>query len=89
MSCFDLSHAPVATATRAAATGLVSMSTWSDPDGSRTFEIAAGRLSRDNVTTVILVQPDRTAHLEREYVQLIGAGSVATFAGGPWGYGCT
>ena len=39
--------------------------------------------------TVILVQPDRTAHLEREYVQLIGAGSVATFAGGPWGYGCT
>ena len=37
---------------------------------------------------VILVQPDRTAHLEREYVQLIGAGSVATFAGGPWGYGC-
>ena len=28
------------------------------------------------------VQPDRTAHLEHEYVQLIGAGSVATFAGG-------
>ena len=39
--------------------------------------------------TVILVQEDRTAHLEREYVQLIGAGSVAIFAGGPWGYGCT
>ena len=37
----------------------------------------------------MFVQPDRTAHLEREYVQLIGAGSVATFAGGPWGYGCT
>ena len=37
-----------------------------------------------SVQTVILVQPDRTAHLEREYVQLIGAGSVATFAGGPW-----
>ena len=32
------------------------------------------------VQTVILVQPDRTAYLEREYVQLIGAGSVATFA---------
>ena len=32
---------------------------------------------------LILVQQDRTAHLEREYVQLIGAGSVATFAGGP------
>ena len=27
MSCFDLTHAPVATAARAAATGLVSMST--------------------------------------------------------------
>ena len=38
-----------------------------------------------SVQTAILVQPDRTAHLEREYVQLIGAGSVATFAGGPWG----
>ena len=44
---------------------------------------------RRSVQTVILVQPDRTAHLEREYVQLIGAGRVATFAGGPWGYGCT
>ena len=42
-----------------------------------------------SVQTVIFVQPDRTAHLEREFVQLIGAGSVATFAGGPWGYGCT
>ena len=41
-----------------------------------------------SVQTVILVQADRTAHLVREYVQLIGAGSV-TFAGGPWGYGCT
>ena len=39
--------------------------------------------------TVILVQSARTAHLERAHVQLIGAGSVATFAGGPWGYGCT
>ena len=27
MSCFDLTHAPVSTAARAAATGLVSMST--------------------------------------------------------------
>ena len=34
-----------------------------------------GRVRR-SVQTVILVQPDRTAHLEREYVQLIGAGSV-------------
>ena len=41
------------------------------------------------VQTVILVQPDRTAHLQREYVQLIGAGSVATFAGLPCGYGRT
>ena len=34
MSCFDLTHAPVATAARAAATGLVSMSTRPDPEGS-------------------------------------------------------
>ena len=33
MSCFDLTHAPVATAARAAATGLVSMSTRPDPEG--------------------------------------------------------
>ena len=39
-----------------------------------------------SVQTVILVQPHRTADLEREYVQLIGAGSVGTFAEGPWGY---
>ena len=34
---------------------------------------------------LVLVQQDRTAHLEREYryVQLIGAVSVATFAVGP------
>ena len=32
--CFDLTHAPVATAARAAATGPVSMSTRSDPGGS-------------------------------------------------------
>ena len=30
-SCFDLTHAPVATEARAAATGLVSMSTRPDP----------------------------------------------------------
>ena len=30
--CFDLTHAPVATAARAAATGLVSMSTRPDPE---------------------------------------------------------
>ena len=39
MSCFDLTHAPVATAARAAATGLVSMSTRPDPEGSGTAEI--------------------------------------------------
>ena len=37
MSCFDLTHAPVATTARAAATGL---STRPDPDGSDTVEIA-------------------------------------------------
>ena len=40
MSCFDLTHAPVATTARAAATGLVSMSTRPDPEGSDTVEIA-------------------------------------------------
>ena len=48
-----------------------------------------GRGRSVETTVVILVQPDRTAHLEREYVQLIGAGNVATFGGGPRGYGCT
>ena len=43
MSCFDLTHAPVATAARAAATGLVSMSTRPDPKGSGTVEIATRR----------------------------------------------
>ena len=38
MSCFDLTHAPVATAARAAATGLVSMSTRPDPKGSGTVD---------------------------------------------------
>ena len=38
--CFDLTHAPVATAARAAAAGLVSMSTRPDPEGSGTVEIA-------------------------------------------------
>ena len=45
MSCFDLTHAPVAT-TRAAATGPVSMSTRPDPDGSDTVEIATRRCPR-------------------------------------------
>ena len=36
--CFDLTHAPVATAARTAAIGLVSMSTRPDPEGSGTVE---------------------------------------------------
>ena len=36
--CFDLTHAPVATTARAAATGPVSMSTRPDPEGSDTVE---------------------------------------------------
>ena len=40
MSCFDLIHAPVATAARAAATGLVNTPTRPDPEGSGTVEIA-------------------------------------------------
>ena len=46
MSCFDLTHAPVATAARAAATGPVSMSTRPDPEGSDTVEIATRRCPR-------------------------------------------
>ena len=38
MSYFDFTHAPVATAARAAATGLLSMSTRPDPEGSGTVE---------------------------------------------------
>ena len=47
--CFDLTHAPVATAARAAATGLVSMSTRPDPEGSGTVEIATWRRPRFRV----------------------------------------
>ena len=46
MSCFDLTHAPVATRARAAATGPVSMSTRPDPEGSDTVEIATRRCPR-------------------------------------------
>ena len=41
--CFDATHAPVAPAARAAATGLVSMPTRPDPDGSGTVEIVTRR----------------------------------------------
>ena len=44
--CFDLTHVPVVTAARAAATGLVSMSTRPDPEGSGTVEIATRRCPR-------------------------------------------
>ena len=47
MSCFDLTHAAVATAARAAASGLVSMSTRPDPEGSGTVEIATRRLCQE------------------------------------------
>ena len=45
-TCFDLTHAPVATAAGAAATGLVIMSTRPDPEGSGTVEIATRRCPR-------------------------------------------
>ena len=44
--CLDLTRAPVATATRAAATGIVSMSTRPDAEGSGTVEIATRRCPR-------------------------------------------
>ena len=44
--CFELKHAPVAAAARAAATGLVSTSTQPDPEGSGTVERAAWRCPR-------------------------------------------
>ena len=46
MSCVDLTHAPVATAARAAATEPVSMSTRPDSEGSDTVEIATRRCPR-------------------------------------------
>ena len=50
--CFDLTHVPVATAARAAATGLVSMSTRPDPEGSDTVEIATRRCPRLRVCVI-------------------------------------
>ena len=47
MSCFELTHAPVATTARAAATGPVSMSTRPDPEGSDTVEIATRKSPHD------------------------------------------
>ena len=44
--CFDFTHAPVATAARAAAAGLVSMSTRPDPERSGTVEMATRRYPR-------------------------------------------
>ena len=44
--CFDATHAPVAPAARAAATGLVSMPTRRDLEGSATVEIATRRCPR-------------------------------------------
>ena len=46
MPGFDLTHAPVATTARAAATGPVNMSTRPDPEGSDTVEIATRRCPR-------------------------------------------
>ena len=46
MSCFDLTHAPVETKARAAATGPVSMSTRPDPEGSDTVDTANRRCPR-------------------------------------------
>ena len=43
MSCFDRTHAPVATTARTAATGLVCMSTRLDLEGSGTVEIVTRR----------------------------------------------
>ena len=53
--CFDLTHAPVATAARAAATGLVSMSTGPDPEGSGTVEIATRSRPRLLLLVLMLV----------------------------------
>ena len=46
MSYFDLTHAPVATAARADTTGLGSMTTRPDPEGSGTVNIATRRCLR-------------------------------------------
>ena len=53
MSCFDLTHAPVATAARAAATGLVSMSTRPDPEWYQLY----GRSYWLALTTAVILIP--------------------------------
>ena len=61
--CFDLTHAPVATTARAAATGPVSMSTRPDPEGSDTVEIATRRCRlrvRLSLRRVVAVGPLRS-----------------------------
>ena len=62
--CFDLTHAPVATAARAAATGLVSMST--RPDLVLPLRIG----STDVYVTPNLRQILRVALLNRTYQQV-------------------
>ena len=51
---FDLTHPPVATTARAAATGPVSMLTRPDPEGSETVEIATRRCPRLRVVWDLL-----------------------------------
>ena len=57
MSCFDLTHAPVATTARAAATGAMSMSTRPDPEGSDTVDIATRRCPRLRVVGLARAHP--------------------------------
>ena len=76
--CFDLTHAPVATAARAAATGLVSMSTRPDPEGSGTVEIATRRCPRLRVVWD-LKQPVRVQSSEEmEGGQAIGGCDITS-----------
>ena len=58
MSCFDSTHAPVATAAHAAATGLVSMSTRPDPEGSGSEETLVGLIPCKTIVT----HPNYHAH---------------------------
>ena len=75
MSSFDLTHAPDATAARGATTGLVSMSTRPDPEGSGTVEIATRRCPRLSHLTSVRQQQQYLSYLEYSKIMVNGNNS--------------
>ena len=73
---FDLTHAPVATAARAAATGLVSMSTGPDPEGSEHLEAASPETKNGLFFLILTVN----AYLLLTFEGLIGRDTFSVLA---------